>query len=198
MITPPALVDDLALLTEALDADGADIASTLSLLASAVAYAVPSYLGLSVWVSPSDEPVEITTLAGDLARAKIRTSLRMPFAEGPWPPGPAVMIVLYAGFPGAFADLAADLAWLTRRDLGDIGLDVDLGDDVRTSRVTSLRARSALDQAMGVLVGRGRTPGAARSELDALAERAGTDTHAAALTLIDALATDGDVSPDSE
>jgi hypothetical protein len=198
VIIPPALAEDLALLTEALDADGVDLASMMSLLASAVSYSVPSYLGLSVWVNPEDEPVEITTLAGEVARAKIRTSLRMPFADGPWQPGPAVMIVLYAGLPGAFADLAADLAWLTRRDLGDIGLDVDLGDDVRTSRAISLRARSALDQAMGVLVGRGRTPGAARSELDALAERAGTDTHAAALALLDSMATAGDVSKDTE
>ncbi len=198
MIIPPALAEDLALLTEALDADGVDLASTLSLLASAVAYSVPSYLGLSVWVSPADEPVEITTLAGEAARARIRTSLRMPFSDDPWQSAPSVMIVLYAGLPGAFGDLAADLAWLTRRDLGEIGLDVDLGDDVRTSRAISLRARSAIDQAMGVLVGRGRTPGAARLELDALAERARTDTHAAALALLGAMATDGGVSKDTD
>lgn len=187
MRIPPALAADLALLTDALDADGVDIASTVSLLTSAVTSAVSSYHGLSVWVSSPDGHLEMTTLPDQDATARSVTSLRIPVATGTPPAGPSVMIVLYAGLPGAFVDLAADLAWLTGRALDDIGLDADLGDRAHAHPATSLGAQSSINQALGVLVAGGLPPEAALADLDARASPAVTDRHGAALALLDAL-----------
>jgi hypothetical protein len=101
--------------------------------------------------------------------------------------GSSVVIVLYAAMPGAFVDLAADLAWLTGRALDDVGLDVDLGPRIHAHATTSLSSLSSIDQALGMLMGQGHTPEEALVELEALATRAGGDRHAAALLLLAAL-----------
>ncbi|TVS73821.1 hypothetical protein, partial [Mycobacterium helveticum] len=69
--------------------------------------AVPSYLGLSVTVDGSIPPFTFTTLE-DGAAKNVRTSLRLML------PGiddgraaPLVALILYAGTPGTFVDLAA-------------------------------------------------------------------------------------------
>ena len=116
----------LAILTEALDEPGTDIAHSLHRLTLDAAAAVTSYLGLSVVVSHSDSPFTVTTLAEGAVAGDIRTSLhlRLPGIGAPEPA--AVAIILYAGSPGAFVDLAADLAWLTARPLSEFILDQHL------------------------------------------------------------------------
>jgi hypothetical protein len=196
---PPALAVDLALLTGALDVDGVDIESTLALLTSDVAAAVSSYVGLSVRVGPPGSQAELTTLAAGADAARIVTSLRIPVPDAPGTPGPSVLIVLYASSPGAFVDMAADLAWLTTRELVEIGLDLDVGEGIHAHSATSLRSRSTVDQAIGVLVGRGSTPGQASAELDSLASDAGGDRLAAAVEILSALSGPGaDVAPDAD
>jgi hypothetical protein len=182
---PSALAADLALLTDALDVG--DIASTVSLLSSDVAAAVSSYAGLSLRLHPPGGAVELTTLDDVAQTDRIVTSLRLPVT--PATTGSAVVIVLYATTRGAFVDLAADLAWLTRRTPGDVSLDEDLGGRLHAHPVTSLRSGSSIDQAIGALLGRGHTPEEALVELEALAARAGSDRHAAALVLLAALPT---------
>ncbi len=114
----------LAILTEALDEPGTDIAHSLHRLTLDAAAAVTSYLGLSVVVSHSDSPFTVTALAEGALAGDIRTSLHLSL-PGPNDPqnSPAVAIILYAGSPGAFVDLAADLAWLTARSLSEFILD---------------------------------------------------------------------------
>jgi hypothetical protein len=180
---PSGLAADLALLTDALDVG--DIASTVSLLTSDVAAAVSSYAGLSLRLRLSDSDVELTTLDDVEVIDRIVTSIRLPVS--PATTRPSVVIVLYATRRGAFVDLAADLAWLTDRTLGDVSLDEDLGGRLHAHPVTSLRSVSSIDQAMGVLVGRGHTPEEALVELEALAARDGSDRHAAALVILAAL-----------
>jgi hypothetical protein len=179
---PSALTADLALLTDALDVSSVDVASTVSLLMSDVAAAVSSYAGLSLRLHRPVGDVELTTLDDVEVIARIVTSLRLPVT--PTTAGPAVVIVLYATRLGAFVDLAADLAWLTDRTLGDVSLDEDLGVRLHAHPVTSLRSLSSIDQAIGVLVGRGHTPEEALVELEALAARDGNDRRAAALVIL--------------
>jgi hypothetical protein len=196
---PSALAADLALMTDALDGGGVDIAATLSLLAADVAASIASYVGLSVRLSAADFHAEVTTLDDPSAIAGIMTSLRVPMAESSAMSGSSVVIVLYAAMPGAFVDLAADLAWLTGRALDDVGLDVDLGPHIHAHATTSLSSLSSIDQALGMLVGQGHTPEEALVELEALAIRAGGDRHAAAVLLLDALPpSEGAVSYDTE
>ena len=191
MTIPSALAADLALLTDALDTGSADIASTFSLLSSDVAAAVSSYAGLSVRIHSLGGLAELTTLDDPAVIAGVVTSLRIPVPVASQVPGPSVVIVLYATLAGAFVDLAADLAWLTDVALADVGLDLDLDLDLdpraRSGVATPISSLSSIDQAIGVLVGRGHTPEETLVELETLAARFGGDRHAAALEILDAL-----------
>lgn len=184
MRIPSALAADLALLTDALDVGAADLATTFSLLDSDVAAAVTSYAGLSVSVVSADTHAELTTLGDPHVVARIVTSLRIPVPAAAPTPGASVVIVLYATVPGAFVDLAADLAWLTDLPLDGVGLDVDLDVRVDAHPAMSLRSRSTIDQAIGVLVGRGHTPEEALVELEALAAGHAGDRHAASVEIL--------------
>ncbi|WP_375475841.1 hypothetical protein [uncultured Jatrophihabitans sp.] len=189
-----ALAADLRLLTEALDDARVDIADTLRRL-GANAAAVASYLGLTVTVAVADDRFSLTSL--DPAEP-IRASMALPLpASGLGSARSTAVVILYAGTAGAFVDLAADLSWLTGRDLADMDLDGQLvapreeagravepgGPDVGRS----LRATSIVNQAVGVLIGRGRTPEQALAELDALATARGGDQVGAAAALLAAL-----------
>jgi hypothetical protein len=180
-----ALAADLGILTAALDEPGADVLHSLHELAVDARAAVPSYLGLSVIVTRSDPPFTFTTLE-DSAAGDVRTSLRLALpgvSDGRAPL--AVALILYAGTPGTFVDLAADLAWLTGRPLSDFALDQHPSVPAGSHTGTYLRAASVINQAIGVLIGRGHTPQQAHRELDTQADGAGTDRHAAAQLILD-------------
>ena len=180
----------LAILTEALDEPGTDIAHSLHRLTLDAAAAVTSYLGLRVVVSQSNPPFTVTALSDGALAGDIRTSLHLSL------PGlqnsPAVAIILYAGSPGAFVDLAADLAWLTARSPSDFILDQHLALATGSLPEGYLRAASAINQAVGVLIGRGYTPQQAHWELDTRAAHAGTDRHTAANHILAKINTDDD------
>jgi hypothetical protein len=173
-----ALAAELEILTAALDEPGADIAHSVRQLALNATAGVTTYLGLSVLVGRSDPPFAFTALADGVAADDIGTSLRVEL------PGLVdqltVAVNLYAGSPGAFVDLAADLAWLTARPLSDFVLDQHLTIPTPSNTGTQLHAASIINQAMGVLIGRGHTPEQAHWQLDGQAADAGTDRHAAA------------------
>lgn len=174
-----ALAADLGILTAALDGPGTDVLHSLHLLDVDAQAAVPTYLGLSVTVEGSDPPFTLTTLedgAADDVGASIRLML----------PGVAE-VIFYAGAPGAFVDLAADLAWLTGRPPGDFMLDQHLSVPAGPNPRTSLRAVSVINQAIGALIGHGYPPQQAHAELDTRADAAGTDRYTAALRILEAL-----------
>lgn len=183
-----ALAADLAMLTVALDEPGADVLHSLHQLGVDARAAVPSYLGLSVIVDGNDPAFTFTTLDVGVA-GDVHTSLRLmlPGVGGGPPASPSVALVLYAGTPGAFVDLTADLAWLTGRLPSDFPLDQHLSVPSGSDGATYLSAASVINQAVGVLIGLGYTPGEAHSKLDAQAVGEGTDRHTAAQLILDTL-----------
>jgi hypothetical protein len=184
MTITAALAADLGILTAALDEPGADIAQSLNQLALNARAAVPTYLGLSVIVGDDDHPSLSVDLADGVLAGDIRASLRLTLS------GViesremlAVALILYAGSPGTFVDLAADLAWLTGRPSSDFVLDEHLHVPAG-SRTGMQLAAAVINQAIGILIGRGYTPQLADCHLDTLAANAGTDRHAAAARIL--------------
>jgi hypothetical protein len=180
-----ALAAELDILTAALDEPGADIAHSLRQLTLEAEAAVTTYLGLSVMVSFSDPPFTFSTLAAGVVAGDIGSSLQLTLpGVGDGRHRLTLALNLYAGTPGAFVDLAADLAWLTARPLSDFALDQHLTVPTQSDTGTQLRAASVINQAIGVLIGRGYTPQQAGWQLDTQAGNAATDRYAAAQLIL--------------
>lgn len=196
-----ALARDLALLSDAIDegtADGArvDLVDSLARTVQAARAAVGSYVGLSVTTGPGEIDLRFTVLDDGAEPADVRTSLRVPFRPASQD-GPAPAVVFYASTPGAFVDLAADIAWLTGRSASDIALDADLQPADGFDGAGTVAARSTVDQAVGVLLAQGRTPEQARAELARRAAADGGDLkRAAEQTIADLIPDPSDRRPD--
>jgi hypothetical protein len=145
---PPDIVVDMALLTEALGEPGADIGVELLILAKHLRQAVPSFTALTVTIATSAGPFSVTVPDTGTPAA---TSLSVQLPSGP---GETARLMLYAWTPGAFVDLAADLAYALGLELAAVTLDTDLHPEPATSTVTDL---STVNQAIGVLIDRGFT-----------------------------------------
>lgn len=182
-----ALAADLAILTDALDEPGVDVAAMLRQLASDAKAAVDSYLGMSVAAGHSDTALNLTMMEELAATVQVRASLMISLpAPDPESTEPAVAVVLYAANPGAFVDLAADLSRLTGLRLDEVALDRHLrpvdghADGIGVSV-------SVINQALGVLIGRGHTPEQANGELDDRAAAAGSSRDDAARAILRAV-----------
>lgn len=184
-----ALAADLDILTAALDQPGADVLHTLHQLGVNARAAVPTYLGLRVTVDGSDPPFAFTILEGRAAADDVCSSLRLRLpGVGGGRSSLSVSLILYAATPGTFIDLTADLAWLTGRPPSDFVLDQHLPGPARPDAGTYLRTVSVINQAIGVLIGRGYTPEQADRELDTQGERSSTERHAIAQFILETLA----------
>jgi hypothetical protein len=156
------LTAQLGALTVVLDEPGADLQTILDVLVDDLSAAVSSFLGLRMTLHPLDEcPVTLTTMDTDplMAGACLSLSLGRPTSEGQ-----DGTVVFYAGNPGAFVDLAADL----QRVHGQVHLDDQLpsaGDRTDRPGITGLAEHSVVNQAIGVLITRGHIPGEAYAEL---------------------------------
>lgn len=187
-----ALSVDLALLTQALDQQQADIVETLHQLAADAQLAVRSYLGLSL-TAAGEVSFTFTALQEHVTPQDIRSSLLVPLPHGATDitaAGPA--LILYAARAGAFVDLAADLSWLTGIELSDYSLDQHLSENASLSTEPTVQASSVINQAIGMLIGRGRLPDEAHEQLTAQALDAGSDRYAAASRILSTLAPDAD------
>jgi hypothetical protein len=180
-----ALAADLSILTAALDEPGTDVAHSLRQLTANAIAAIPTFLGMTVTVGVGDPPFTFTTFVEGAWTGGVRTSLRLA-QPGVGDVGllPAVVFVLYAGSPGAFVDLAADLAWLTARPLGDFVLDQHVPVPAEWISATSLSEASLINQAIGVLVGQGSTPEQAERHLTTEGADAGVTRHAVGLRIL--------------
>ena len=178
-----ALAADLTILTQALDDPDSDVAESVLGLARNVGSAVPSFLGLTVTVHDSDPPLTFTTLEGQVEPGDVRTSLMMALSHD----GAGARVIVYAGTPGAFVDLAADLSWLARRTLAGCELDQHLVLPAVARPATNLRAVSAVNQAIGALIGAGHSPEQAHRELEVRAATTDTDRLTAAGEILAAL-----------
>ncbi len=177
-----ALAVELRLLTQALDLPGTDVAETLIRLAADAQTAVGSYLGLSLAANANGSQFEVTVLDEGAQPEHVRTSLLVPLSAAVDGIGvtASVTLVLYAAIPGAFIDLAADLAWVTGRTLAEFRLDEQLTLPSNFTNPAPLSVTSEINQALGVLIGRGSTPEQAERDLHARAARADIDLFAAA------------------
>lgn len=183
-----ALARDLALLSDAIDdgaADGArvDLGASLTRTVQAARAAVESYVGLTVTTGPDASDLRFTVLHDGASSADVRASLRVPFRTGS-ADASSPAVVFYASAPGAFVDLAADIAWLTGRETVELALDDHLHRLDDADGAGTVAARSAIDQAIGVLLARGRTPEQARADLERRAADDGHDLERAAAETI--------------
>ena len=118
-----ALAADLALLDDAVNEPDIDIVEILMLLARDAKAAVESFVGLSLSMVLG-EPMSFTSLDVGVEPASVASSLLLPLSQlRPTGTEGDVTLVLYAGRPGAFVDLAADLAWQTGQDPASFPLD---------------------------------------------------------------------------
>lgn len=182
----PGLAADFVLLNESLD--GGDIEGTLAGLVTNLRLAVPSYLGLTITIAGRAPPFVMTTMEDSALTDSVRSSVLIPLTP-PDPVGtvPAATLVLYAARAGTFVDLAADLSWLSAFPLDDYVIDQHLRTPEAQHPEHSVRAASMINQAIGVLIGRGFHPGEAHDELDARAARSGISREAAAIVVLASL-----------
>jgi hypothetical protein len=105
----------------------------------------------------------------------------------------ATRIVFYAGTPGAFVDLAADLAFALRgantsERADDSALAILLDEDppprTRGFSLAGLTEMSTIDRAVGVLIGRGHHPDHVYATLRRAAARASMEPHVWAAQLL--------------
>jgi hypothetical protein len=180
-----ATVAALTVLTEALDDADADIGHSVQLMALYAAAAVPSYGGLTIDVAQSNPPLHIFAVADGVGSGDTRSSVQFNMPGRGEPESlPIVSIIFFADSAGAFVDLAADLAWLTARPPTDFVLDQHLTTAAQSTSEGQLREGSAINQAMGALIGRGYTPQQADTELSTQAANSSMDRHTAARRIL--------------
>jgi hypothetical protein len=163
-----AMTADLLLLDDALSDSEGDVEEQLTRLLRDAQISVPSCVGLTVTVDT--HPVEFTLVAYDDPIAPINSSasLCVTLPARRVPAAAAVTLILLATVPGAFVDLAADLAFALGLPLSELLLDQHLGE--RRASATNLGDLSAINQAIGMLIGRGAGPAEARVALQLVAD----------------------------
>ncbi len=191
-----AALEDLAM-----DAS-TDIAGTILGLVTTTRLAVASFVGLTITITAPVDAVadqvvlRLTLLEDDAGPGDVAASLVLPAtSQGADPGRPGIQVVLYAVTPGAFVDLAADLAFLTGNNVDGADLDQhqNLAGEPDITRV--IQDQSVIDQAIGVLIAGGHTREQAHAELDTLAEGRHTNRLTEATTLLTNLTPD---RPDNE
>lgn len=194
-----ALAADLDLLTDALNDPDIDIATTLRLLGRDASAALEAYSGLSLTIGNGESMMSFTAMERGAESYPVASSILLPLLRTYGADAePRATLILYATRAGAFVDLAADLAWLTGADPGDFALDQHIAVQGAPRSLDSLREASAINQAVGVLIGQGFTPSAAGLELAAQAAAAGTTRYVVAdlmLTFSEILPPDADLDP---
>ncbi len=158
-----------------------DLPAVLDQLLESLRGAVPSFLGITMIIGTATGAM---TLDVHPFRDASGTSLRIPLVDllagsdgGSW-------LVFFAGRPGAFVDLAADLAFALGVDPTRLLLDQDLTDGLRPVAPESLRDLSQVNRAIGFLIERGYPPEDAERELRRHSEAAGITLAQAATRLL--------------
>jgi hypothetical protein len=181
-----ALAADLVAVALALDQGEVELQTQLQELAAAVKSAVASYLAMTMTIALDEHDVRVT-VHDDAATPtpKITTSLLIPLSAVAAAYGNSTL-VLYAATPGAFVDLAADLSHALGTDPAALILDSHPVEnpDRDGDGMAGLDALVTINQAIGVLIGRGHTPGFARQELHRLAALNDGDLHATAQQIV--------------
>jgi hypothetical protein len=184
-----AVVADLAALTAALDEPDTDLAKLIQRLGDSCTLAVGSYLGFSITLIVDQTPISFSVLEDFLDPSEILTSVMFPLnalgehALGEHAPGSEV--TLYAGTPGAFVDLAADLAYALSAKPDAVQLDQHLTPPDPALGAAGLATMSRRNQAIGILLDRGHDPDDILTELHRLARLDAISVETAAQQLIE-------------
>jgi hypothetical protein len=179
-----ALAAELGYLTAALDEADADVVESLRRLTAGAAIAIPTFLGLSVTVLGSDPEFAFTAFVDGAGAGDVGTSLRLALPGVDASLLSPVVVVFYAGSPGTFVDLAADLAFLTARALSDFAIDQHLPGPAEQACATNFFEASIINQAVGVLIDRGYTPEQAERHLEVESIGTGISRYAVGLRIL--------------
>jgi len=172
---PAALFAHLQELTAGLGQDDQDLDNTLVALTAALQSTASSYCGLQLTVVVNQWPVTLTAFS-DGHSVGVGTSLGLPLELVSRVDGDS-RVVFFAGTPGAFTDLAADLSFalggvpvgqaspavdgVDQRGMRVDGqrrvieLDADLPPLSRVSGLSGLAELTVLNRAVGVLLAHG-------------------------------------------
>jgi hypothetical protein len=169
---PTDLAASLRDLAESIGAGDDNLSGSVVALVEDVRTAVSSYQGLRLTLVLDGWSVTLTAFA-DIDGQRPATSLRVGLTD--LGPGfdPQSRIVFYAGTPGAFVDLSADLDYVHRLGRPDtayaadgnrdghhpaVRLDIDLPPESVVSGISGLGEYATINRAVGVLIGRGHPP----------------------------------------
>ncbi len=143
--------------------DGAGLQDQTADLAWALGNAIPSLLGFTISLGIDGTPVIVQVATRSDESSAAGSSLHLPLA---WMPDHAgSSLTFYASTPGAFVDLAADLAFAIGPRHG-IVLDGNLDALPRAPAVFGLAGLSVVNRAVGMLIERGLEPDTAMAELE--------------------------------
>jgi hypothetical protein len=195
---PAAVLAHVQNLTASIGQDDRDLSDTLAALATALRSTATSYCGFQLTVVGNQWPVTLTAF-DDGHDAPIGTSLRIPLGLVSRMVDGESRVVFFAGTPGAFTDLAADLSHAlggipvngrssTANNADDHGtrvdghrkvidLDIDLLPASRTSGLTGLAELTVLNRALGMLIQQGHDIEQAHHLLRREAAAAGVEPH---------------------
>jgi hypothetical protein len=162
------LARDLSVLTRVLDRPGIDFEVLLRGLGDTISGLVESYLGLRMTLILDGHAITVTVMDGFVYPGDIAVSARLPLDDLSTAERGSV-IVFYAWDADAFVDFAPDWGFASGFRHDRPILDGHLPEPWLVSGVTGLAEMSQLNQAIGILIGRGHTPAGARTELRRLA-----------------------------
>jgi hypothetical protein len=193
---PASLLAHLHELMLSIGEDEQDLDDTLMGLTTALRSTAASYCGLQLTIVEHRWSVRLTAFSDD--DGPVGTSLRLPLGLVSQVDGQS-RVVFFAGTPGAFTDLAADLSHALGgipveqspsaadgMDLGGtqvdgdrkaIELDVDLPPPSRVSGLTGVAELTILNRAIGMLMAQGHGIEQAHQVLRREAAAAGVEPH---------------------
>jgi hypothetical protein len=202
---PAAVLAHVQNLTASIGQDDQDLSDTLAALATALRSTATSYCGFQLTLVGNQWPVTLTAF-DDGHDAPIGTSLRIPLGLVSRMVDGESRVVFFAGTPGAFTDLAADLSHAlggipvngrssTANNADDHGtrvdghrkvidLDIDLLPASRTSGLTGLAELTVLNRALGMLIQQGHDIEQAHHLLRREAAAAGVEPHISAARIL--------------
>jgi hypothetical protein len=197
---PEVVLTHVRDLTASVGQDDQDLSDTLMALATALRSTATSYRGFQLTLVENQWPVTLTAF-DDGHDAPIGTSLRLPLGLVSRRVDGESRVVFFAGTPGAFTDLAADLSHAlggisvngrssTAKNADDHGIrvdghrkvieldiDIDLLPASRTSGLTGLAELTVLNRALGMLIQQGHDLEQAHQVLRREAAAAGVEPH---------------------
>jgi hypothetical protein len=201
---PAALFAHLQELMASIGQDDHDLDDTLTALSTALRSTAASYRGFQLTLVEKQWPITLTAFIGG-PDVPVGTSLRLPLALVSRKVDPESQVVFFAGTPGAFTDLAADLCHALGRSVDQessgandrdargtrvggqrraIGLDVDLPPLYHVSGLTGVAELTVLNRAIGMLVAQGHDIEQARRVLRRSAASARVEPHVYATRML--------------